>query len=126
MDPNVVSQDAFNNLQAVAAHGDLNPVQKTQFEASSKYYGGQGGGGGGATMPSSPTPPDLQAIYDTHYTNNPDVQATNKSITDLTGQITARQQARDAAIKDVNDNPFYSEARRLGEQAKVDASYQND
>ena len=44
----------------------------------------------------------------------------------LDKQISDRAAAHDQAIKNVNDNPFYSEARRVGEQAKIDSEYNND
>lgn len=89
-------------------------------------------GGGGLPTPSSmlggsqPAVPNLSAVYDAAYTNNPNVKASQAKITDLQGQVTQRQQALDTATKNINDNPFYAEATRVGKVAQLNNDAQND
>jgi hypothetical protein len=68
---------------------------------------------------------DLNAITQAAY-NSPEISASNQKIMDLQSQVTARQTALSKASADINDNPFYSEATRVGKQAKLNAEAQND
>ena len=47
-------------------------------------------------------------------------------VSDLQKELDAKKAARDAALADVNDNPFYTEATRVGKQAKVNEASVND
>ena len=93
---------------------------------------GNNSGGGGLASPSSilggnqPAIPNLQGIYDTNYTNNADVKASQTKIDTLNQQLTARQQALDTATGNINDNPFYAEATRVGKVAQLNNDAQND
>jgi LysM repeat protein len=85
--------------------------------------GGAGKGGptsGGSGMPGIGGAPgiDLNAITQSAY-NSPEIQAAQKSITD-------RQAALAKASADINDNPFYSEATRVGKQASLNEKANND
>lgn len=90
---------------------------------------GAGAAGAGTGMPALGAPPtiDLNAITNAAY-NSPEILAANKAITGLNEQVNARQQALTKATMDINDNPFYSEATRVGkiralsEQANMDMS----
>ena len=66
-----------------------------------------------ATPQAAPAPPvfDLVAATNAAY-NTPEIQAANKAITE-------RQAALAKASGEINDNPFYSEATRVGKQAML-------
>lgn len=66
-----------------------------------------------ATPQAAPAPPvfDLVAATNAAY-NTPEIQAANKAITE-------RQAALAKASGEINDNPFYSEATRVGKQARL-------
>jgi hypothetical protein len=83
------------------------------------------GASGGLGLSGGPAPLDLQAVYNGAY-NSPDIVAANKSISDLQAQVTARQTALNTALAGINDNPFYSEATRVGKQAQLNTEAQND
>ena len=55
---------------------------------------------------------DLNKIYETAL-NDPELKALEK-------QLAERQTARDTAEADINDNPYYTEATRVGKIAKLD------
>ena len=55
---------------------------------------------------------DLNKIYESAL-NDP-------ALKDLEKQLTEKQSARDAAEADINDNPYYTEATRVGKIAKLD------
>ncbi len=82
-----------------------------------------GGTSGGLTSGSSASPGmaggsagqptiDLNKMYEDSI-NSPEMKA-------LESELLAKKQARDEAEGDVNDNPFYSEATRVGKLAKLD------
>lgn len=82
-----------------------------------------GGGGTGFSMPTAPTF-DLVGATNAAF-NTPEIQAAQKAVSD-------RQAALAAAEGEVNDNPFYSEATRVGklaqlrDQANADISVQQN
>ena len=55
---------------------------------------------------------DLNQIYEQ--------EMNSQEIQDLEAELLAKKQARDEAAADINDNPFYSEATRVGKMAKLD------
>lgn len=118
----VIAQTNPNNVnyvhqQQANAGVPQNGVNSSGGDAS----GGMGGFGG-----SAPAVPHLQALYDTAYTNNPDAKAAQAAIAKLQGDLTVRTQARDKAVSDENDNPFYAEATRVGRVQKINDNYNND
>lgn len=68
---------------------------------------------------------DLNAITQTAY-NSPEIVATNQKITEINDKVIARQKALDEASAQIDDNPFYSEATRVGKQAKLREAANND
>lgn len=86
-----------------------------------------GGGGGGSSAPISFQQPtiDLQGIYQKLYDTS-GIKDTQAQYDTLQGQLTERQKARDAVLAKINDNPFYSEATRVGRAAKVNDAYNNE
>ena len=103
---------------------------KSNTTASTKQFLGIGGETGGETITSlaggttslnggaSSSGTNLQSIYDTALNNS--------GLTELQKQLAEKQSARDAALADINDNPFYTEATRVGKAAKVTQASQND
>jgi len=104
----------------------LNPNQDQPGHNLDGSSSNSNSGGGGISMPSQPATPNLQSIYDENFTNNPAVIASNAKITDLQGKLTQRQQALDTATGNINDNPFYAEATRVGQVSKLNSEAQND
>lgn len=89
--------------------------------ADFKATGGQGKGGptsGGMGLPTAPTPFDLVGATNAAY-NTPEITAANQGITSAQTELTTRQQALADAQAQINDNPFYSEATRVGKSAKL-------
>lgn len=68
------------------------------------------GGGSGSSS--------LQGIYDTALSN--------AGVSELEKQLQEKQRARDAALADINDNPFYTEATRVGKISKLNQASEND
>jgi hypothetical protein len=73
-----------------------------------------------SSMPSTPQAPafDLVAATNAAY-NTPEITAANKAITD-------RQAALATAQSGINDNPFYSEATRVGKSQMLTQQANND
>lgn len=126
-------QGAGSTVSATVAN-QTNPNNAAFLEGEGANLGqpanaGSGSGTGLAgsnVFGNAPTAPNLTSIYDQYYTNNPDVASTQSSITDLQGQLTQRQQALDTATSNVNDNPFYAEATRVGKVSQLNSDAQND
>jgi hypothetical protein len=72
--------------------------------------GGMGLSGGGSSNTN------LMDIYNTALSG----------VSDLQTQLDAKKTARDTALATVNDNPFYTEATRVGKQGKVNEAATND
>lgn len=100
--------------QQAAAYNQNNPAGSGGTPGSS---GGDGGGGSPLSLPTAPTF-DLVAATNAAY-NTPEIAAAQKAITD-------RQTALASASSEINDNPFYSEATRVGKQAKLTTEANND
>lgn len=79
--------------------------------------GGSGGASGMPTLGAAPTI-DIQAITNSAY-NTPEIQAAQKAIDD-------RSAALAKASAEINDNPFYSEATRVGKQRSLTDQANND
>lgn len=69
---------------------------------------------------------DLNALYEKEITNNPLIQEANTAIAAAQGEIQKRRQALAEAEAQINDNPFYSEATRVGKIAKLQEKAQAD
>lgn len=68
---------------------------------------------------------DLPAIYQKLVATS-GIGDSQSQFDALTGEITAKQKARNEALAKINDNPFYSEATRTGRIAKLNEIYNND
>lgn len=122
----VIAQTNPNNVAFVNQQRQQEGLGPSPSNNNNNNNGNSGSGGMGSFGSGQPATPNLQALYDQYYTNNPDVTAANKSITDLQGQITQRRQALDEATKNINDNPFYAEATRTGKLAQLNNDAEND
>ena len=91
-------------------------------ELAREYLGVSGGAGAGIT--NQPTI-DLQALYEKNY-NTPEIQAANQKVTEVDAKIVERQKAYDEAVGMINDNPFYSEATRVGKINNLDRKFNAD
>lgn len=85
----------------------LGLIQDTGADLNMERARGLGGGSGGA-----PAAIDLNQIYE-EAINSPEIQ-------ELESELLAKKQARDEALADINDNPFYSEATRVGKISKLE------
>lgn len=98
-DPNVIN-NILNNPSEVA-----------------RYTREAGLGAPGANT-SAPAPFDLVGATNAAY-NTPELKTANDAITAANTKLTQRQQALADAQAGINDNPFYSEATRVGKSAKL-------
>lgn len=73
---------------------------------------------------AQPVAPNFQQIYDTSF--NEATKGVQDSIDGLQSKIDERTAAYNAAVGKINDNPFYSEATRVGRVAKLTDLYNND
>ncbi|MDE1868041.1 MAG: hypothetical protein KGI08_10085 [Thaumarchaeota archaeon] len=104
------------NLQSDAAQGKApGTIQNFLAGPAAANPGQQGGTTGNATTPTGSATP-----------TSPDITASQGKISDIRNQITTRQQAASDAIAQINDNPFYSEATRVGKIAKVNENLNAD
>ena len=113
------NQQGYGQAVSAEVQRQSNPTGPLLGGVSDGVNAANGTGGTGSTGLGAPASIDLQGIYDSAVTNNPEYQQIQKDITD-------KQTAHDTAIKNVNDNPWYSEGRRGGEQAKVDNAFNAD
>ena len=111
-DPNVISQILAN------------PSSSSIYQDFQRESGGSAGGASAIPNVTAPTI-DLQSIYDTAFRNSgvSDLQAKSAEVNQ---RILARQAALNEAKAKINDNPFYSEATRVGRLAKLDMIAGND
>lgn len=77
------------------------------------------------TMAPPPTPFDLVGATNAAY-NTPELVGAQKAVDDANGLITTRQQALAEAQAKINDNPFYSEATRVGKSQQLTQQANND
>ena len=110
--PNNVTYLQSQNPQAAPATTPATPSTPTSTPAASTGTTGATG-----TISAAPTI-DLVGITNAAY-NTPEITAANQAITDANTELTTRQQALADAQAEINDNPFYSEATRVGKQAKL-------
>lgn len=75
-------------------------------------------------LPNAPTI-NIQEIYDKAF-NSADIGAAKEQIKMKQDEITKRRAALAQAESDINDNPFYSEATRVGRIAKLQDRAQAD
>lgn len=118
----------LETLQAIKANNNLNPVQQTRLQElttagnpgnpfgieSKGLYppSGAPAANGTSGMNTAGAPSfDLVTATNAAY-NTPEIQSAQKAVTD-------RQTALATAQAGINDNPFYSEATRVGKSAKL-------
>jgi len=121
----VSSQGGSNALeQALIQRGGYNPIDAKNAAVGpraaelAREFGVSTGVGAGFGFGQTQPTIDLAAIYKASY-ESPEIQKLN-------ADITAKQKARDEAVAIVNDNPFYSEATRVGKVAKINEKYNDD
>jgi hypothetical protein len=104
--PTAAAQD-FN----VTYHGDANALR------AARGLPAQNGGLGGFSQPNAPTV-NLQQVYD-NALNSGNVTGLQAQADAVQKQIDDRRVALTDATGKINDNPFYSEATRVGRVAKL-------
>ncbi len=112
--------DAQKNSAAIAAgYTGLNDYND-QINRGKSSPSGNGSGFNPGAMPASSGAPtlDLVGITNAAY-NTPEITAASQAITDSQTKLTARQQALATAQTGINDNPFFSEATRVGKSQQL-------
>lgn len=117
----VVKQTNPNNVAYIASQNNSQP----SANSGAGVLGSSGGGGGGLSLPNGAPTFDLVAATNAAY-NTPEIQAANKAIADANAKLTTRQQALADAQAGINDNPFYSEATRVGKSQQLTQQANND
>ena len=108
---NAMLQKGYNNRAEAEA------VAKGDPERFAREYLGIGGGSAGSvSMPTAPTL-DLTNVYDDLYNNS--------GIKEVQEQLNAQKTAFDQAVSKINDNPYLSEANRVGRVQKLTTDYNN-
>jgi len=92
-------------------------AQQRALEAQNTAGGGSGAGTSALPMFNQPTI-DLQKSYETLFAGS--------GIGDIESTISTKEKARNDALAKINDNPYFSEATRVGRVAKLDQIFQND
>ena len=85
----------------------------TSGKLRQEYLGGGGGTPGIAEAPSI----DLTSLYDNLYQSS--------GVSDLEAKLTQMEQGYNQAVSKINDNPYLSEANRVGRVQKLTIDYQN-
>jgi hypothetical protein len=123
----VVSQTNPANVAYIAAQNAKGPVA-TPTTTGGGATGSSGGGSLASTLGTGtngqPTF-DLVSATNAAY-NTPEIQAANKAVSDANAELISKQTARDTALANEADNPFYSAATLTGKQAKINAKYNAD
>jgi hypothetical protein len=109
-----LSSHGYNDPNVVSA-AVANP--NTQASAYQNYLKESGSGGNGFSSPNAPTV-NLQSVYD-NALNGANVQGLQAEADAVQKQIDDRRVALTDATGKINDNPFYSEATRVGRVAKL-------
>lgn len=105
----VVQQTNPNNVAFLQKQGATVP-KNNQPSAPTPGFGA-------TATPTTPTI-DLQGLYNTY--------SKDAGIADLEGKITTKTQAYNDATSKINDNPYLSEADRVGRAEKLRMDYNND
>lgn len=110
-------------LQRLRQQSNLPPLPqqpKPQQQSRPSFQPQQGTGTNLNIQSMLPQKPkiDLMALYNKYFNT--------QEIKDLENKIKQREQAYNDAISQINDNPFYSEATRVGRIAKLTDQYQRD
>lgn len=83
------------------------------------------GGNGGSSVPGTPQGPsgiNIQDVYNQAY-NSDEIKGAQSEVDTVDTEINELRKQADEEIARVNDNPFFSEARRKGEIAKIDNKF---
>lgn len=80
---------------------------------------------------AGPATPDLMGFWtksldSINTTFQPQLQAAQAEQAAIQKEVDTRTQAYNAALGKINDNPYYSEATRVGRAAKLQQAYNND
>lgn len=121
----VIAQTNPNNV-AYIEQQQQQPQAASSPAPSGGGYGSVGTGGTGLPEPgtgtgigyNAPAPIDLQSLY-TNLLNT-------SGLKDKEAELTAKTQAFNDAQSKINDNPFLSEATRVGRIQKLTTDYNND
>lgn len=118
------------NAQSAAAQGKSNQefanyLNKPTGNAVPQGGGGGGylpdgssaGGGGGLGIPAAPSI-DIQSIYDTSF-KTPEITAATAAIAAKQAEIEDKKRLLAEAEAGISDNPYYSEATRVGKISKL-------
>jgi murein DD-endopeptidase MepM/ murein hydrolase activator NlpD len=115
----------------MSKYAGWNDQAAIQADWNNTWQSKTGGGTSGFSMPSGPAIPNFQGIYDTAIktatdTFAPQITEAQSGVDTVNKQIADRTAALNVALGKINDNPYYSEATRVGRAAKLQQAYNND
>lgn len=90
-----------------------------------KEFGVSSGMGMGTSAFGNQPTIDVEALYNTNF-NTPEINEANLKVSAVDAKILERQKARDEQVGIINDNPFYSEATRVGKINQLNEKYNAD
>lgn len=119
----VTAPQLENYLQQQRQKPIAQPTQPTQptLGAGTTYTPGTGGAGIANIQGMLPTQQPTINLPDLYKSITKD-----SGIEQLQQQLQAKEQAYNQAVATINDNPYYSEATRVGRVAKLSDQYQRD
>ena len=123
----VSAQNFQNYLQQQTQKQQQSGVQPTASitPGNAVWDGGGGGAGTGGAGFSAPASIDLQSIYDNLYKNS-NISTYQSQYDTVSNELLKREEARNKAKEDINNNPWYSEGDRVGRAAKLDEKFNAD
>lgn len=120
-----LNESQKNSAAISAGYTGLNDYNDQVNRGKSSPTGNAPASGGfGNSFNASPSI-DLPALYKTMYDNS-GITKTQQQIDEISKLAMEKEAAKNAAIAGTNDNPFYSEATRVGRAAKIEQSANAD
>lgn len=118
---------ALTREESIAKYGTerYTAWQPTEADADAKAHPEYLGGAKSTAPLGAPPSIDLPGIYKGLFDQS-GISQTQDEYDSLANQLTKRQEALNAAKATINDNPWYSEATRVGRVRKLDEIAQND
>lgn len=113
----VVAQTNPANVAYIQQQQKQTPQQPQGQPQGQSTPGGGISGAGGVEMPQTPTI-DLPGLYDSLYKSS--------GITDIEKELNDKTTDHNLALNNENDNPYLSEATRVGRTRKIEDQYTRD
>ena len=114
----------WDYIQKQKQQAQQKPATPAYTAPQGQGTGGGTGGGGGAILPAPAPVINLNDIYKNLYASS-GITGVEQSIAELEKQLTGMSEGYNKATSNINDNPFLSEATRVGRNQKLNIDYQN-